>query len=81
MACEVFDQGLNLSLLQWKRGVLILDYGKCCLLLLFYGLVFWPQGMWNLSSSTRDGTHSPYTGKGSLNHWTTREVPILYILE
>ena len=23
MACEVFDQGLNLSLLQWKRGVLI----------------------------------------------------------
>ena len=22
-ACEVSDQGLNLSLLQWKRGVLI----------------------------------------------------------
>ena len=26
-------------------------------LLLSYGLVFWPRGMWNLSSLIRDRTH------------------------
>ena len=44
-------------------------------LLLFYVLVFWPWGMWDLSSQTRDWTLTPYTGRQSLNHWTTREVP------
>ena len=29
------------------------------ILLLFYVLVFWPQGMWNLNSPTRDQTHTP----------------------
>ena len=29
------------------------------ILLLFYVLIFWPQGMWDLSSPTRDGTHTP----------------------
>ena len=28
------------------------------MLLLFYVLVFWPRGMWDLSSVTRDGTHT-----------------------
>ena len=42
---------------------------------LFYVLVFWPQGMWDLSSPTRDGTHTPYIGRQGLNHWTAREVP------
>ena len=31
-------------------------------LLLFYVLVFWPQGMWNLNSLTRDQTHKPCNG-------------------
>ena len=44
-------------------------------LLLFYVLVFWPQGMWDLGSLTRDGTCTPCTGRRSLNHWTAREVP------
>ena len=43
-------------------------------LLLFYILVFWPLGMWDLSSPARDWTCSPYIGRWSLNHWTTREV-------
>ena len=29
------------------------------ILLLFYVLVFWPQGMWDLSSQTRDQTCTP----------------------
>ena len=44
-------------------------------LLLFYVLVFWWRGMWDLSSPTRDWTHTPCTARQSLNHWTTMEVP------
>ena len=29
------------------------------ILLLFYVSVFWPGGMWDLSSATRDPTHNP----------------------
>ena len=42
---------------------------------LFYVLVLWPQGMWDLSSLTRDWTHIPCIGRRSLNHWTARSVP------
>ena len=34
-----------------------------------------PQGMWDLSSLTRDWTHIPCTARWILNHWTAREVP------
>ena len=44
-------------------------------LLLFYVFVFGWQGMWDLSSRTRDRTHTPCIGRQSLNHWTAREVP------
>ena len=36
------------------------------ILLLFSVLVFWPRGMWDLSSLTRDRTHSPYIMSHSL---------------
>ena len=45
------------------------------MLLLFYVSVFWPQGMWDLSSLTRDRTCTPCIGRRSLNRWTAREVP------
>ena len=45
------------------------------ILLLFYVLVFWPQGMWDLSSLTRNWTRTPFIGRRSLNHWSAREVP------
>ena len=45
-------------------------------MLLFYVLVFWPRGMWDLSSPTRDQTCTPFIGKWNLNHWTIKEVPI-----
>ena len=54
-------------------------------LLLFYVLVFWLQGMWDLSPLTGDQTHTPcfvkrslfffFLRKRSLNHWTTRQFP------
>ena len=43
-------------------------------LLLFYISVFWPWGMWDLSSITRDWTCAPCFGRQNLNHWTIREV-------
>ena len=46
------------------------------ILVLFYVLVFWgPQAMWGLNSPTRDQTCTPCTGRQSLYHRTTREVP------
>ena len=45
------------------------------ILLMFYVLVFWPWGKWDLSSPTRDWTCTPCIGRQRLNHWTTREVP------
>ena len=29
----------------------------------FFFLIFWPRGMWDLSSPTRDGTHAPCIGR------------------
>ena len=49
------------------------------ILLLFYVLVFWLGGMWDLSSPTRDQTRTPCIGRRSLNHWTTKEVPEVLI--
>ena len=48
-------------------------------LLLFYVLVFSPQGMWDLSSPTKDRTCTPCIRRQSLNHWTAREVPPLLV--
>ena len=42
-----------------------------------YVLVFWPQGMQDLSSLVRDQTGILCIGKQSFNHWTFREVPEL----
>lgn len=44
---------------------------------LFHVLVFWSQGMWDLSSLTRDRTCAPALEAQSLIHWTLREVPFL----
>ena len=43
--------------------------------------VFWPWGMWDLSSLIRDWTCTPYIGRWNLNHQIAREVPALLCLE
>ena len=48
------------------------------ILLLFHVLVFWPQGMWDLSFPTGDQTHTPCIGRQNLNHWATRDIPQTY---
>ena len=42
-------------------------YGISAILLLFYVLVFWPLGMWDLSSLTRDQIGTPRDGRQSLS--------------
>ena len=53
-----------LNLLQWR----------------FYVLVFWPWGMWDLSSQTGDQTRTPCIGRWRLNHGTIREVATVALL-
>ena len=36
---------------------------------------FTPRGMWELSSQTREPAGTPYSGRWSRNHWTTRMPP------
>ena len=52
----------------------LLNLLQYCLCFMF--LAFWTGGMWYLSSPTRDRTCTPCIGRQSLNHWTTREVPL-----
>ena len=40
---------------------------------------FCSWGMWALSSSTRDGNHTPCIGRHSLNQCTSMEVPELFV--
>ena len=54
----------------FSRSLLnLLQYCFC-----FMFLFFWPKGMWDPSSLTRDQTHTPALEAWNLNHWTTREV-------
>ena len=46
-----------------------------------YVLVFWPGGMWGISSLSRDWTWIPYTERWSLNHWTAREAPHVKLID
>ena len=75
-ACKVLQLNFFFFLMWTIFEVFI---GFVTRLLLFYVLIFWPWGMWDLSSQTRDWTLTPYTGRQSLNHWTTREVPPAYL--
>ena len=44
-------------------------------LFLFYVLVIWPWGIWDLSFLTRGQTLTPCIGRWSLNHWTAGKPP------
>ena len=61
----------------WSIFKVFIDFATISFL--FYVLVFWPQGMWDLSSPIRDRTHTSCIGKRSPNHWN-QEVSRLQIL-
>ena len=51
------------------------------LLLLYIYIYIWLQGMWDLSSLTRYWTCTPCIGRWGPNHWTAKEVSLLFILK
>ena len=52
----------------------LLNLLQYCFCFMFW--FYWPWGIWDLSSLTRDETHTPCNGRRSLKHWTAREVPL-----
>ena len=60
----------------WTIFQVFIEFVK--VLLLFYVLVFWPRGTCDRTSLTRDRARTPCMGRQILNHWTTREVPIIF---
>ena len=68
---QYFVLWVLLKFLMWTTTVCI---EFVTTLFLFYVLVLWPWGMWDLSSLTRDWSHTSCIRRQSLNHWTTREV-------
>ena len=56
----------------WTTFKVFIEFVKYCFYFTFW--FFWPWGMQDLSSLTRDRTHTPIIGRQSLNQWTSREV-------
>ena len=56
----------------------LFDLLQYCFYFIF--LAFWPRGMRNLNSLTKDWTHTPCIGRWSLNYWTAREIPKIKFL-
>ena len=78
LTTEFFAFFLRFFFLMWTIFKVFIEFAT--ILLLFYVLTFWLLGIWDLSSQTRDPTHTSCSVKRSLNHWTTREVPKAILL-
>ena len=63
--------------LMWIFLKTLLNLLQYCFCFMF--LIFWPWGMWDFSSPTRDWTSTTYVGGHSLNHWTARKTPRSFI--
>ena len=59
----------------WTIFKVFTEFGT--ILFPLYVLVFWPRGMWDLSSPASNQTRSPCFGGQSLIPWTTSEVPVI----
>ena len=58
--------------------IISLGYNVFMYLFFFFAAVC---SLWDLSSPTTDWTRAPASRVWSLNQWTTREIPYLYILK
>ena len=78
-ACALFISFVFFKIfLMWTIFKVFIEF--VTILLLFYVLFFWLQGMGDLSSPARDRARTPCIERRSLNHWTAREVPSFLIL-
>ena len=83
VSCNFLNWILDIVCERIVEIILRLDEDKCFALWILFSF-YEPQYfffltmlhcIWDLSSLTRDGTHTLCTGKQSLNHWIAREVP------
>ena len=58
-----------------------IEFVTILLMLQHHVPIFWPRAMWDLTLPARDQTHTLCTGRGSLHHWPTREVPEELVLD
>ena len=72
--CVCFVLDVDLFFLE-----VFIEFGT--ILLLFYVLVSCPKDRKDLSSLSKDQTHTSCIGRQSLNHWTARKVPKLGCFE
>jgi len=63
----------------WIIFIILIEFVITLFLSYVLFCVFWPQGMWDLSSQTSDPTGTLCVGRQSPNHWTTREVPVGFL--
>ena len=73
------------SVINYVFKILFLDFFLSLLTfvtisLLFYVLPIWPQGIRGQKSPNTDQTNTPCAGGLSLDHWTTREIPLFKTL-
>ena len=63
--------------LMWTIFKVFIEFVTLSHLFFFFNvlLFFFPGGMWDLSSQTKDWTHTPCIGRWNLNYWTTQEAP------
>ena len=71
---------LNWTELGWDLGSGTCFKKKAFIEFVTILLLFWflPWDMWEVSFPTRDWTLTPWIGRQSLNHWTTREAPVVF---
>ena len=60
---------------QFSKSLYWIYYNKYCFGFMFCFVLFWPQGMWDLSSPTRNWTCTPCIWRWSLNHWASSGIP------
>ena len=66
---------LRFFFLMWTTFKVFIEF-VAAWLLVFYVLAFWPRGMWDLSSPTKDQKHICRVGRQSANLWTRGKAPL-----
>ena len=80
LVCLIFFKGfLCLFVCFWMQTIFKVFIESVIILLLSYVLFFWPWSIQDLNSLPRDQTHNSYIRRKSLNHWTAREVPYIWL--
>ena len=79
LVCLIFFLRFFVFVCFWMQTIFKVFIESVIILLLSYVLFFWPWSIQDLNCLPRDQTHSPCIRRQSLNHWTAREVPYIWL--